>query len=409
MATLNKIAYLAPEIPALSATFVYKEILALSKLGFDILPFSVHFPKHITQGNIGDQLRGKTIYLYRQSEYKIFRNHLTFIIKHPVRYLFVLRLAVSDALKTRGWRIGLGLLYRFFISVRCAYLLKKNECGHIHVHFAHIPTDIAMYASQLAMIPFSFTAHANDIFERGWLLKEKVDRSLFAICISEYNRKYLISNGADSKKIQTIHCGIETDTFKPTNREALATPPRVGILCRLVEKKGVNCLIRACKILLDKGQKIHLVIVGNGPLKKNMESLVQNLNISDNVSFQGPMPHADVPDWIASLDLFVLPSKKDSRKDQDGIPVVLMEAMASGINVISTRISGIPELVEHEKTGLVVTPDSPEKTATAIQRLLSEPKLRTQLRQNAMLKVQSYFNLTVNAAELGKRLEASIS
>lgn len=193
----TRIAYLAPEIPALSATFVYNEILCLESIGFEVVPISVHIPGSVAEEDSIAELKSRTIYLYTLSKCSLIRTNLKELIRNPVRYFTVLAMAVRDAFKI-GFtsHTGMGLLFRFMMSSRVVNILRDNGCRHLHTHFAHIPTDIAMYASGISGIPFSFTSHANDLFERGWLLREKVERSGFAVIISEFNREFLLKIGA---------------------------------------------------------------------------------------------------------------------------------------------------------------------------------------------------------------------
>ena len=192
-----KIAYLAPEIPALSATFVYNEILRLEEIGYQIVPLSVHVPLSAAKAEGLEDLRDRTRYLYRTPKGKMLMAHLAVMIRRPVNYFSALWMVLLDAMGM-GFtnRIGLGLIYRFFVAGQVARILLEEKCRHLHVHFAHIPTDIAMYASKISGIPFSFTAHANDLFERGWLLDKKVQRARFVATISEYNRQFLNQKGA---------------------------------------------------------------------------------------------------------------------------------------------------------------------------------------------------------------------
>ena len=166
-----KIAYLAPELPALSATFVYNEILGLEEKGFQIIPLSVHMPGVFAEGDQVDALKSRTCFLYRESSWEIIKANIALIFKRPFRYIKTFFMAISDSLKMGVTsHVGKGLLYRFFKASLVASILIKEKCLLIHAHFAHVPTDIAMYASNLSGIPFSFTSHANDLFERGWLL-----------------------------------------------------------------------------------------------------------------------------------------------------------------------------------------------------------------------------------------------
>jgi len=165
-----KIAYLAPEIPALSATFVYKEILKLKDFGTDVVPFSVHKPHSEASDPQLSELKENIIHIYETAKWTVFLAHLYLLFTQPIRYLRTVLLVVKDMLTLGGVsRKALGIGFRFFYSALLAKAMIENQCQHLHIHFAHIPTDIGMYASSLSGISFSVTAHANDLFERGWL------------------------------------------------------------------------------------------------------------------------------------------------------------------------------------------------------------------------------------------------
>ena len=398
-----KIAYLAPEIPALSATFVYNEILGLEKSGYQVVPLSVHLPHSPAEGDALGDLGSRTEYLYRTPKSKVLRDNLYLLARRPVRYLRVLASAVGDAGRVGLFnRVGLGLLYRFFVAARAARILLDENCTHLHVHFAHIPTDIAMYAAGISAIPFSFTAHANDLFERGWLLEQKVQRAEFAVTISEHNRQFLIEKGCPGNKIHVVRCGVDPGTFAAGHARASHPIPTIGTLGRMVEKKGIDDLIRACQILKDQNRAFHLEIAGDGPLQSELQALVSDGDLAEQVHFKGPLAHDQVPRWLQGLDIFVLACKKDRNGDMDGIPVVLMEAMLAGVPVISCRISGIPELIEDGQSGLLAEPENPDQLAGAIARLLSDDNLRNDFRTNAMATVQAEFELSKNVAVLDK-------
>jgi glycosyltransferase involved in cell wall biosynthesis len=331
------------------------------------------------------------------------RDNLYLLARRPVRYLRVLASAVGDAGRVGLFnRVGLGLLYRFMVAARAARILLDENCEHLHVHFAHIPTDIAMYAAGMSALPFSFTAHANDLFERGWLLEQKVRRAEFTVTISEHNRRFLTEKGCPGNKIHVVRCGVDSGAFAAGNTRPPHPIPKIGTLGRMVEKKGIDDLIRACQMLKDRNIAFHLEIAGDGPMQSELQALVSDGDLAEQVHFKGPLAHEQVPEWLQGLDMFILACKKDRNGDMDGIPVVLMEAMLAGVPVISCRISGIPELIEDGKSGLLAEPENPVDLADAIARLLSDDNLQNDFRTNAMVKVQAEFELSKNVAVLDK-------
>ena len=399
----SKIAYLAPEIPALSATFVYNEIIRLEDSGYRVVPLSVHQPYSPAEGDALEDLGSRTEYLYRAPKSKVLLDNLGMLFRRPIRYFWTLATALADAGQMGLLnRVGLGLLYRFFIAARVARILLREDCQHLHVHFAHVPTDIAMYAARMSAVPFSFTAHANDLFERGWLLDKKVQRARFAVTISDYNRQHMIKSGGAEHKIHVIRCGVDHQAFAARNGDAENPIPKIGTLGRMVEKKGIDDLIRACRILRERKIAFRVEIAGDGPLLAELQQLVDDGDLSAQVHFKGPLPHEQVPQWLQGLDMFVLACKKDRNGDRDGIPVVLMEAMLAGVPVISTRISGIPELIEDGHSGLLADPADPDQLAGAIDRMLSDQPLCRDLRKHAIAKVQTEFDLSNNVARLNE-------
>ena len=391
------IAYLASEIPALSATFVYNEILGLQEKGYIVVPISVHVPSSPVKEDRVAVLANQTRYLYQEGFLKIFLANIIVFFTSPIRYLKGAFKVLNDAIQCGIFnRIGCGLFYRFFFASRVARILKKKKCEHLHSNFAHIPTDIAMYAAILADVPFSFTSHANDLFERGWLLPQKIARSKFAVTISEFNQKYLSSLGGQGKKIHIVRCGVDSKAFSARPFAPCSPTFKIGTLGRMVEKKGFDVLLRAASILQKKNVAFQLVIAGSGPLEGALENLSIQLGLESVVDFIGPLSHENVPLWLRNLDLFVLPCQKDANGDMDGIPVVLMEAMLSGVPVISTRLSGIPELIEHKKEGLLVEQKSPDDLASAMLLLLHNDALRKQFVENGIKKVKNEFDLEMN-------------
>jgi len=291
-------------------------------------------------------------------------------------------------------------VYRFVYAGVFADALLRHRCQHIHVHFAHIPTDIAMYASKMSNIGFSVTSHANDLFERGWLLKEKVERSCFFGTISEFNQRFLAEQGVNMDKVKVIRCGVDLTQFKTRRWRVLSQPVQVGVLGRLVEKKGIDVLIRSVALLKDNGIDISLTIAGNGPLESELRALVTTLDLEEQTSFLGALPHNEVSEYIKSLDVFALPCKRDSYGDMDGIPVVLMEAMLAGVPVISTRISGIPELIVDGETGHCIQASDENALANAIDKIIAEQNDTKQMVKQAVFWVKESFSLAGNAGQL---------
>jgi colanic acid/amylovoran biosynthesis glycosyltransferase len=398
---LQKIAYLAPEIPSISATFVYNEILALQKKGLEIISISIHEVQVQSQNANLEDLTQNTYYLYSQSWRDIFSNNLKVFFRKPKKYLSAFFLLIMDLLSSLAPATErVKLIYHFLQASSVAQILTQTSCQHLHIHFANVPTQIGMYASVLSELPFTFTSHANDLFERGFFLKQKVARSKMAITISEYNREFLINKGALPEKTKVIHCGVDPDQYQYVDRKAMNYPPVIGTLARLVEKKGVDTLILALSQLWERKIDFMLEIGGDGPLKKYLEQLVDSHGLDSKITFLGTMDSEKVFSWMQKLDIFVLACKQDSQGDQDGIPVVLMEAMATGIPVVSTIISGIPELIDDGVSGFLSKPDSPDALAATLEKAIGSYQSIPKVTQTARKRVRKEFDITLNVDRL---------
>jgi glycosyltransferase involved in cell wall biosynthesis len=393
-----KIAYLAPEIPSLSATFVYEELQALERRGIAVLPLSVQRPATPAQGQDGLALRTRVIY-----DGPKWRLALAGARCLP---------SLSGTAKALRWlwadvrRCGLlstaaaKLVFQFLAAGRVACLMKEQSCDHLHVHFVHVPAQIGMYASALAGIPFTCTAHANDIFERGQLLAEKAERAQRMLTISEHNLAYLKRLGVSERKLALVRCGVSFTPPGGRHPKGLEGHWRIGSLGRLVEKKGMDILLAAVAALAKEHHEIELEIAGDGPLRWKLEAMSTQLGLGQRVRFIGNLPHHAVAGWLAGLDAFVLACRPDGRGDMDGIPVALMEAMSQGVPVVSTRLSGIPELVIDGRTGLLARPADAADLAAQIRRLLSSAELQAVLAAGALEHVRSEFSQEVNLDRL---------
>jgi len=395
---MTAIAYLAPELPALSATFVYEELLGLERRGLAVLPITVRPPASVARGQ--DALAQRTRVLYDRSAPALVLQGLASLPGFGARTLKALGWLLADMLRVGPWRLeSWKLAYQWLMGARLAKMLRREQCVHLHVHFAHTPTQIAMYASAFAGVPFTVMAHANDIFERGLLLPQKASRARKLLTISRFNIAHLLSVGVPADRITVVRCGVSFPLRSDLPSFAPAARRRVGTLCRLVEKKGVDDLLRALA-LLPPTMPVELCIAGGGPERAALESLARELGITERVRFDGPVAHDAVTAWLRSLDVFAMACKPDANGDMDGIPVALMEAMSQRVPVLSTRLSGIPELVMHEQTGLLANPADPASVATQLQRMLSDPELCRRLTEAAVVHVQAEFGQDTNLDRL---------
>jgi glycosyltransferase involved in cell wall biosynthesis len=400
--SFGKIAYLSPALPALSETFVYEEIRALERRGITVVPISVRKPSQ----PIPDQadLACRSLPLYAIHPLLTLFQSVIYFPQFGLKTLTALRNLFSDMaevgiFQSMAWKLA----FQFLASAKLAHILRRQKCTHLHVHFAHTPTQIAMYSVMLAGIPFTFTAHANDIFAAGLLLPVKARRASHVITISEFNSRHLQSLGIPAENISVVRCGVSFANLPlnhPDNSVISSTGIHIGSLGRLVEKKGFDVLINSVSTLRREGHNIVLHLAGDGPLLGELKTQAMSLGISEFVIFEGPLAHNIVSSWMQRMDMFVLACKADKNGDMDGIPVVLMEAMTQYIPVVSTRLSGIPELVRHNETGLLAAPGDSDSLAMEIKRLLDSPDLRRQLATNAQSFVTQEFSQGVNIDRL---------
>ena len=292
----------------------------------------------------------------------------------------------------------------FWKGVRFAEIVEERGISHVHAHFISHSATTAWVISELTGVPFSITAHANDLYVRPALLDEKLRTAEFIATISEYNRDFIRRECDDAGRVELIHCGVDTNLFSFRRRDSYR---RILCVARLEPTKGQADLLRAFARAKPGVPSLTLDLIGDGADRARLERLRDELGLGDDVGFHGSKRTDEVRTALDEADIFVLPSVRDATGRMDGIPVALMEAMASGLAVVATRLSGIPELVIPEETGLLVTPESPEELASAICRLAGDPDLATRLTQAARDHVENQFDLRTEGARLAALFEAS--
>jgi colanic acid/amylovoran biosynthesis glycosyltransferase len=266
---------------------------------------------------------------------------------------------------------------------------------HIHSQWAHSCGTIAMYGGWLLDVPFSFTGHATDLFRDRCALEDKIRRADFIVCISEFHRSFYLENGARPEQLFIVYCGINPEWFHPPNGNAAGDRPyRVLSSGRLVEKKGFAYLIEACRILADRGEQFECVIGGSGELEAELRAQVARLNLDKFVTVTGKaLQQERIIEFMHSGDVYVLPCVWAADNDVDGLPQMLMEAMACGLPAISTRLVGIPDLIRDGQTGLLVEADDAVGLADAIARLMHDRELSRHLAIAGREWVDQKFNL----------------
>lgn len=273
--------------------------------------------------------------------------------------------------------------------------VRPESITHIHSQWIHSCGTIAMYGAWLLGVPFSFTGHATDLFRDRCALKDKIQRADFIVCISEFHRRFYLEDGARPEQLFIAYCGIDPEWFYPSEKErARDQPYRILSSGRLLEKKGFHYLIEACRILADRGERFECVIGGSGELEGELRSQIERLGLTDRVTLTGQaLMQERIIEFMHEGDVYALPCLWATDGDVDGLPQMLVEAMACGLPAISTRLVGIPDLIRHEETGLLVEPNNPIELADAIARLMRDRALAARLAVAGRLWVQERFDL----------------
>ncbi|TVM19990.1 colanic acid biosynthesis glycosyltransferase WcaL [Oceanidesulfovibrio indonesiensis] len=387
--------------PRISETFIANEIRLLEELGFDIHIISMRKPREsFTHENVR-RIQASVSYLpehlYRNLHRFLYHNILLFL-KHPRRYAAGIRLLRERLPGASSTKAAIKHLLQGGLLVH--KFLPRTNIAHLHAHFAHSPTSVAQYASVLSGLDFSFTAHAKDIYtQKPDRVAEKMARAAFVVTCTQYNRRTLEKIAADhgfaDKPVACVYHGIDLDLFSANGRHLHAEPPySILTVARFVPKKGLFTILEALEKLADDGVDFTWTLVGDGELKRRLKKRIDESPINERVDLAGTLAHDGVLRLYEKADCFVLGCEVAKNGDRDGIPNVVAEAMAMGVPVAATDVSGIPELVEHESTGLLCPSGNPAALAANIYRLLTDQELRGQIIPEARKRVEQVFDNT---------------
>lgn len=299
------------------------------------------------------------------------------------------------------------------VLLKAALLARRAEAmgaAHLHAHWATHPALAAWTVRALTGIPYSFTAHAHDLYVDRAMLREKVRDAAFVVTISEFNRRLLEEHcGPGARgKIHVVRCGVDLGAFAPAPRRAPPVPT-FACVASLRPYKGHAVLLDALALLRARGLEVRAELVGDGPLRRELERRIARHGLEGAVRLRGALPHEEIPRVLAGATAMVLPSVTQADGQMEGIPVALMEAMAAGVPVISTRLSGIPELVRDGEGGLLVPERDPEALAAAMARLAADPALAARLAAGARAIVAEDFDRARNVAALDALLSDGAS
>jgi colanic acid/amylovoran biosynthesis glycosyltransferase len=403
-----KVAYIMSRFPKLTETFILFEMGSLEQQDVDVELYPL--------------LREKTTVMHAEAEAWVKRAHylpflsrpilwaqLRFLLSRPRAYFGTLWSLLRGNFGSLNFFVGaLGIFPK---TVYFAQLMEADGVQHVHAHFASHPAAAAYIIHRLTGIPYSFTAHGSDLHMDRHMLREKVAEAAFVVPISNYNKELIVEECGEQyrDKVVVIHCGVDTTVFQPVSREASGGP--LSLLCTgtLHEVKGQTYLIEACRLLAERGIDFVCRFVGDGPDQQMLTNQIAKAGLEDRVLLLGRRNRQEIAELLRNADVVVTPSVPTKSGKREGIPVVLMEAMGSGVAVVASGISGIPELVEHEGSGLLTPPRDAAALADALQRLHGDPALRRRLGQAGREKVLSEFDLTTNANALAERFQTAMT
>jgi glycosyltransferase involved in cell wall biosynthesis len=381
--------------PRISETFISNEILLLEQRGVHVHIFSMRHPREsFTHGSVR-QIRARVDYLPQailEAPHRLAYHNALLALKAPRRYGRALAIAFRRFRRTRKSATLKHLLQAGYLVHK---LLPGSGVVHLHAHFAHSPSSVAMFSAILSGLDFSFTAHAKDIYTSNALqLKEKIEDARFVVTCTEYNRRHLRKIAQTGKTpIHRIYHGIDISLFNNRNGRRVPQPPyRLLTIARLVPKKGLPTVYQALQRLAARGVEFQHTLIGDGEERDGILTLIQRLSLDSRCHWRGTLPHEDVLTHFDRADLFVLGCEQAPNGDRDGIPNVFIESMAMGVPVVGTTISAIPELITSEKTGILVPPKNPDAMADAILRLLTDNALRNRIIAAAKHRVATDFD-----------------
>ncbi|HWQ11967.1 MAG TPA: glycosyltransferase [Roseiflexaceae bacterium] len=406
------VGYLLRSFPRLSQTFVLNEILALERLGLHIHIFAVTNPREpIVHAQVAD-VRAPVAYLevaQRRRKRTILAEHARLALASPHRYFSTLRYVMRHPEFDEGYTAA----SRYDCFVQAVYLVEllereRRQSGvvirHLHAHFAHDPALIALLAHMLTGISYSFTTHARDLYQtHAGALIERIASASMVLTVCEPNVEYLhrITPALAPAKVRLVYNGVDLERFRPAPRGAgRPGPPLILSISRLVEKKGFADLLAACQQLKGAGYRFQLVIYGDGPLRATLAGQIAALGLGDVVRLAGACTQQELLPALQSADIFALTPHVTETGDRDGIPTVLLEAMACGLPVVSTAVAGIPELVRHDHNGLLAAPRDVPAIAASLAALLNDEALRARLGAAARQTAVDNFDLHARARQI---------
>jgi glycosyltransferase involved in cell wall biosynthesis len=380
--------------PKLSETFILEEVLGLERKGVALRLYALDAPTDAIAHEAVSRVRAPLQRVAAAAgSREMLARHASLAAAGPLGYLRALAMALRRG--HAGW-------CDFLRAGWLAAQLRSDGVTHLHVHFISGPADIAQLAARISGIPFSISAHAKDIYlSRPLDLRRRLQAARFTVTCTEANRATLAAI-APQAPVRLMYHGIDREVFHPSRRTGAAAQdlPLIVAVGRLRAKKGLDTLIDACRLLHERGERVRCEIVGYGEEHDALARHIAGAGLADHVRLAGKLPRDQVLERYSRAAVFVQPSRIAANGDRDGIPNVLLEAMAMGLPVVASRVSGIPELVQDGVNGLLVEPDAAPALADAIARLLRHPEQAAAFGQAARATVAAAFDNDVNLRTL---------
>ncbi|MBF0624161.1 MAG: glycosyltransferase [Magnetococcales bacterium] len=403
-----RVAYIMSRFPKITETFILYEMLAVADRGVVVAVFPLRRERTRVVHPEVARLADRTHFLPFG---RLLLDGLTLLIRRPFRLLGTLGRVLWGTRRCAVFFLGALVFLPKCLAM--ARAMERLGITHIHAHFASHPALAAFVIHRLTGIPYSFTAHGSDLHKAQCLLGEKIAASAFTVSISRYNRQFMLDHvearwqAAVRQRVRVIHCGIDPAGFRLRCHGPGTGPVRILCIASLGEVKGHRSLLEACALLDRQGLEFECHLIGDGPLRRAIDHQVAVLGLGSRVTLHGAQPRPVVLDWLGRADVAVLASVPTRSGQREGIPMVLMEAMAAGLPVVASRLSGIPELVDDGVNGLLVPPGQPQPLAAALERLARDPGLRQRLGRAGRARVEEDFNLHACAAGLAELMAGS--
>lgn len=401
-----RVAYVMSRFPKVSETFILYELLAVEDRGVHVELYPLLREKTSLVHPEAAPLVARARYLPFLSV-PILQSQIHFLRRRPRAYLGALASMLRGTWGSANFLVGgLGIFPKV---VHAARLMEAEGVRHVHCHFATHPALAGFLVHRLTGIGYSFTAHGSDLHVDRHMLCTKVAEAEFAVAISEYNREAIVREcgGRHRDKVSVIHCGVDTGVFQPKHSVDPSDRFRILAVGTLHEVKGQRFLVEACRLLADAGVDVECRLVGDGPDSRALAQQIRELGLTDRVLLEGGRTRPELLHLLGEADVLAAPSVPTRRGKREGIPLVLIEAMASGVPVVASGISGIPELIEDGVSGLLVPPGDPQALADALEQLATEEALRERLAHGGRAKVEREFDLARSAAALVDRFQAA--